>query len=85
MSANEWWMVAAGIFFGYPTIAGVVFRAPGKSFEATPVGPGRYSPPRVVRTERFAVIGDPDPTMAPITRSCFSILSTLAMWLDPSA
>ncbi|HYN10765.1 MAG TPA: IS1 family transposase [Vicinamibacterales bacterium] len=31
-----------------------------KSYEAEPIGPGRYSPPRVVSIERFAVIGDPD-------------------------
>ena len=31
-----------------------------KSYEAEPIGPGRYSPPRVVRASRLAVAGDPD-------------------------
>ena len=32
-----------------------------KSFEAEPIGPGRYSPPRVVSATRIPVLGDPDP------------------------
>ncbi len=32
-----------------------------KSYEAAPIGPGRYSPPRVVATERRVVHGNPDP------------------------
>jgi len=31
-----------------------------KSYEAEPIGPGRYSPPRVVATEKYAVTGSPD-------------------------
>ncbi len=31
-----------------------------KFYEAEPIGPGRYSPPRVVRSERTAVAGNPD-------------------------
>ena len=31
-----------------------------KSYEAEPLGPGRYSPPRVSSTEKTAVVGDPD-------------------------
>ena len=32
-----------------------------KSYEATPIGPGRYSPPKVVAAERRVVRGNPDP------------------------
>ena len=32
-----------------------------KFYEAEPVGPGRYSPPQVVRAERHVVEGNPDP------------------------
>lgn len=32
-----------------------------KFFEAEPIGPGRYSPPKVVRQERVAIAGGPDP------------------------
>ena len=32
-----------------------------KVYEAEPIGPGRYSPPRVVDTERSVVMGRPDP------------------------
>ena len=32
-----------------------------KSYEAEPIGPGRYSPPRVVATDKRAVWGNPDP------------------------
>lgn len=31
-----------------------------KFYEAEPIGPGRYSPPKVVRAERTAVAGKPD-------------------------
>jgi IS1 family transposase len=31
-----------------------------KIYDAEPVGPGRYSPPSVVRSERTAIVGDPD-------------------------
>jgi IS1 family transposase len=31
-----------------------------KFYEAEPIGPGRYSPPRVVRQERMAIAGAPD-------------------------
>ena len=32
-----------------------------KFYEAEPIGPGRYSPPKVVRAERHVVAGNPDP------------------------
>jgi len=32
-----------------------------KSYEAEPIGPGRYSPPKVVSTTKSAVVGFPDP------------------------
>lgn len=32
-----------------------------KFYEAEPIGPGRYSPPRVIRSERRAFTGSPDP------------------------
>ena len=32
-----------------------------KAYEAEPIGPGRYSPPRVVSAERSVVAGSPDP------------------------
>ncbi len=32
-----------------------------KFYEAEPVGPGRYSPPKVIRQERTAIAGTPDP------------------------
>jgi IS1 family transposase len=31
-----------------------------KSFEAEPIGPGRYSPPRVTEVEKTAIIGSPE-------------------------
>jgi len=31
-----------------------------KFYEAEPIGPGRYSPPKVVRAERTAIAGTPD-------------------------
>jgi IS1 family transposase len=31
-----------------------------KLYEAEPIGPGRYSPPKVVSTERTVIIGNPD-------------------------
>lgn len=31
-----------------------------KSYEAEPLGPGRYSPPRVIGTMRTPILGDPD-------------------------
>ena len=31
-----------------------------KFYEAEPIGPGRYSPPKVVRAERTAIAGAPD-------------------------
>ena len=33
-----------------------------KFYEADPIGPGRYSPPRVVRQEKEAIVGEPDAT-----------------------
>lgn len=33
-----------------------------KIYEAEPIGPGRYSPPQVVSTERTNIIGRPDPS-----------------------
>ncbi|MEQ1902082.1 MAG: IS1 family transposase [Devosia sp.] len=32
-----------------------------KFYEAEPIGPGRYSPPKVVRAERTVISGSPDP------------------------
>jgi IS1 family transposase len=32
-----------------------------KTFEAEPMGPGRYSPPRVVATDKTIICGNPDP------------------------
>jgi IS1 family transposase len=32
-----------------------------KIYDAEPVGPGRYSPPEVVRSEKKAIVGKPDP------------------------
>ena len=32
-----------------------------KVYEAEPIGPGRYSPPRVVSAERTVITGSPDP------------------------
>ncbi len=34
-----------------------------KSYEAEPIGPGRYSPPKVVSTERTRITGNPDPAL----------------------
>lgn len=34
-----------------------------KTYEAEPIGPGRYSPPKVVATERTIICGNPDPSM----------------------
>ena len=31
-----------------------------KFYEAEPIGPGQYSPPRVVSQEKTVVVGDPD-------------------------
>jgi hypothetical protein len=31
-----------------------------KSYEAEPIGPGRYSPPKVSAVEKTIIIGDPD-------------------------
>jgi IS1 family transposase len=33
-----------------------------KTYEAEPIGPGRYSPPKVISTERTIISGDPDPS-----------------------
>lgn len=32
-----------------------------KSYEAEPIGPGRYSPPKVISTAKQYIIGNPDP------------------------
>jgi IS1 family transposase len=34
-----------------------------KFYEAVPIGPGRYSPPQVVRTERTVIAGSPDQSL----------------------
>src|SRR4029078_261494 len=34
-----------------------------KFYEADPIGPGRYSPPHVTRTEKSVVTGSPDPAL----------------------
>ena len=41
--------------------AGVDYGQIVKSYEAEPIGPGRYSPPHVVSVDRFTVMGKPDP------------------------
>ena len=33
-----------------------------KSYEAEPIGPGRYSPPKVVSTTKSTIVGYPDPS-----------------------
>jgi IS1 family transposase len=40
--------------------AGVDYGQIVKSYEAEPIGPGRYSPPRVVSAERRPISGNPD-------------------------
>lgn len=40
--------------------ADVDFGQSVKFYEAQPIGPGRYSPPKVVRAERHVVAGNPD-------------------------
>jgi IS1 family transposase len=40
--------------------ADVDFGQSVKFYEAEPIGPGRYSPPKVVRAERHVVAGNPD-------------------------
>jgi IS1 family transposase len=42
--------------FGSDVDLGVIV----KSFEAEPIGPGRYSPPKVVATEKTIIMGSPD-------------------------
>lgn len=32
-----------------------------KSYEAEPIGPGRYSPPKVIATSKEYIVGNPDP------------------------
>jgi IS1 family transposase len=32
-----------------------------KAYEAEPIGPGRYSPPKVTSAERYTITGSPDP------------------------
>jgi len=34
-----------------------------KTYEAEPIGPGRYSPPRVVATDKTIICGNPDPAL----------------------
>jgi IS1 family transposase/lambda repressor-like predicted transcriptional regulator len=34
-----------------------------KTYEAEPIGPGRYSPPKVKSVERTPIVGDPDPRL----------------------
>ena len=43
---------------------GVDYAQVVKSYEAVPVGPGRYSPPKVSATEKNAIIGNPDMALA---------------------
>jgi len=40
--------------------AGIDYSQVVKSYEAEPIGPGRYSPPRVIAVDKTAVAGDPD-------------------------
>ncbi len=41
--------------------ANVDFAQIVKSYEADPIGPGRYSPPKVSKTESWSVTGNPNP------------------------
>lgn len=41
-------------------VALVVSQFPTKFYEADPIGPGRYSPPYVVRQEKEVLVGKPD-------------------------
>lgn len=34
-----------------------------KTYEAEPIGPGRYSPPKVVSTDKRRILGNPDPDL----------------------
>lgn len=43
--------------------AGVDYAQIVKTYEAEPIGPGRYSPPKVVSTEKSLITGNPDPDM----------------------
>jgi len=52
----EMYRSAIGSAFGSAVDYGIVV----KSFEAEPIGPGRYSPPRVTEVEKTAVIGEPE-------------------------
>jgi IS1 family transposase len=40
--------------------ADIDYRQAVKFYEAEPIGPGRYSPPKVVRAERTVIAGSPD-------------------------
>lgn len=39
---------------------GVDYAQLHKTYEAEPVGPGRYSPPKVTKTEKMPIFGEPD-------------------------
>lgn len=54
--ALEHYVTAAELAFG----ANVDYGQIVKSYEATPLGAGRYSPPKVVRADRRPTLGDPD-------------------------
>jgi IS1 family transposase len=43
---------------------GVDYAQVVKSFEAEPIGPGRYSPPKVSKVEKTAIIGEPNMRVA---------------------
>ena len=50
------YVVAIGASFG---TAGVDYAQVMKSYEAEPIGPGRYSPPKVTGVEKLPIFGEP--------------------------
>ena len=50
------YVVAIGASFG---TAGVDYAQVTKSYEAEPIGPGRYSPPKVTGVEKLPIFGEP--------------------------
>jgi hypothetical protein len=48
-----WWAFAGKVDYGQVV----------KSYEAEPIGPGRYAPPKVTGIERSGVIGAPTPAL----------------------
>ncbi|MGH7563848.1 MAG: IS1 family transposase [Gemmatimonadota bacterium] len=59
ISADGFWAYVEAIDRSFG--ADVDFAQIVKFYEAEPIGPGRYSPPKVVDTEKRIIWGDPDP------------------------